>query len=740
MALDVRTKSPAPYQTLVLPQDTQEEEVVSLASGFDNEVDPFAIEQPVAPVELDFPLYGGQARPFVDTVAMNERLAAEDPAAIMARINASLGYDLGSTDTTIANLDPANITAYAMDVQRPQLLQDINLSRDSFTDEEFTDNTKFWDIYTPKEAEFKQGQRDALTDLYSTDIEQFSKVYDNLDVNSQLNFVERQYSQGTIDKTTYLEQAAGLLYADDARRSAPNAEPSKQYFIKEDTLYEVPSTFADDPSGFYAREVILFDDQELSGTSRDSRLNEEQLFKRAIGQTNYDSADSESTWVAARDNVFLPMARIGLAIATGGSSEQVVSAIKLASGETLHGSDYASLALGGLEAANIIAPPVDAATAAQAGTDAMNAVNVAGTGNAIAAGNAAQAAASAGTGVLGLGYNASKALITGVATGDPVEAISLAYGPSIVKKVVGSLGVGDALNTFASNNNINADDLNAGISKTIKSLAQGDDIEDAVLKGVGKYVLEGGTILPDAVEDALKTAGKQVAALVEPVTGALSEINKNFIKPVTSEVGDVLSAVDTEARGLLSAVDDKVLQPLTRPVGDVLSTADTAARQGLSAFDDAVLNPVGDVVEDVGQAVGDVVEDIAQTTGDVVEDVGQVVGDKAEDLAQAINDLTPDVTVELPDIDLPDIDLPDIDLPDIDLNIPQVTSAPSPTRTTGGLFDVAQFEHDEGISLVGNLLTGLTEQDAKKLSKKQFQQPKEEMVDLLSNPFSSSFN
>ena len=107
MALDVRTKSPAPYQTLVLPQDTQEEEVVSLASGFDNEVDPFAIEQPVAPVELDFSLYGGQARPFVDTVAMNERLAAEDPAAIMARINASLGYDLGSTDTTIANLDPA---------------------------------------------------------------------------------------------------------------------------------------------------------------------------------------------------------------------------------------------------------------------------------------------------------------------------------------------------------------------------------------------------------------------------------------------------------------------------------------------------------------------------------------------------------------------------------------------------------------------------------------------------------
>ena len=194
--------------------------------------------------------------------------------------------------------------------------------------------------------------------------------------------------------------------------------------------------------------------------------------------------------------------------------------------------------------------------------------------------------------------------------------------------------------------------MNAGLNKTVNSLVKGDDIEDAVLKGVGKYIREGGTILPDAVEDALKTAGKQVAALVEPVTDVLSEINKNLIKPVASEVGDVLSAVDTEARGLLSAVDDKVLQPLTRPVGDVLSTADTAAREGLSAFDDAVLNPVGDVVEDVGQAVGDVAEDVGQAVGDVVEDVGQEVGDALSAAETAVRQV-------IGDIDLPDrLDLP----------------------------------------------------------------------------------
>ena len=47
-------------------QDTQEEEVVSLASSFDNEVDPFAIEQ--EPVETDFSSYGTEKRPYIAPV------------------------------------------------------------------------------------------------------------------------------------------------------------------------------------------------------------------------------------------------------------------------------------------------------------------------------------------------------------------------------------------------------------------------------------------------------------------------------------------------------------------------------------------------------------------------------------------------------------------------------------------------------------------------------------------------
>jgi len=637
MALDVTTKSPAPYQTSVLPQDTQEEEVVSLASGFDNEVDPFAVEQP------------SEFRPFSEVI--DEAQAAYD-SSYLEQQQASLD----STYASLSDRDKQNLEAYESKMNRS--------GRDRAAINR--DHSKAYSYILQKREIGKDVPELNLAALMR-DSKSMAHKRKDVDYYPESSSYRKGANAASEIVTTYLKDNDIPLYQE--------TEEGTRLYLTTGTA----AHFAEKPEG-HGKWITA-------------------------GQ-----AGSYSTYWEPKPNLsFLegmtanPVFRTALAVATGGTSEALIAVGKGLSGETLKTEDWISLAMPALETAGLLVPPT-------------------------------QGVQGSGQGVLGLSYNASEALITGAITGDPVEAITTAFGPTVVKKTIDKLGVGDALNTFASNNNINADDLNEGINKTIKSLAQGDDIEDAVLKGVGKYVLEGGTILPDAVEDALKTAGKQVAALVEPVTDVLSEINKNYIKPVTSEVGDVLSAVDTEARGLLSTVDDKVLRPLTRPVGDVLSTADTAARQGLSAFDDAVLNPAGDVIEDVGQAVGDVAEDVGQEVGDALSAAETAV-------RQVIGDIDlPDIDIDLPDLDLPDIDLPDIDLPDIDLNIPQVTSAPSPTRTTGGLFDVAQFEHDEGISLVGNLLTGLTEQDAKKLSKKQFQQPKEEMVDLLSNPFSSSFN
>ena len=569
-----------------------------------------------------------------------------------------------------------------------------------------TDN--YFDLYDDKVLETKANVADNLNTLRSTDYDEFVSQYSNSSVSDKNSYLYSQFKAGEISNDEYKQNVISNL-AEEGKKVIAVEDKYYYYEPKEgsaDTSYKIDGSeqyfevnFT--PEKFSSDSVARLESpgQGMFGLKSDNTADKIITGVDDLGQLLYNtsSTGSELTGEAKKKhqeasflahgigsrgkavnpfkdklrNEFLTVARVGAAIATGGTSEVYLTLGKAAAGETLTSTDYLTLAMPALETAGILVPPT-------------------------------QGVQGSGQGVLGLSYNASEALITGAITGDPVEAITTAFGPTVVKKAIDKLGVGDAVNTFASNNNINVDDLNAGLNKTVKSLVQGDDIEDAVLKGVGKYIREGGTILPDAVEDALKTAGKQVAALVEPVTDVLSEINKNFIKPVTSEVGDVLSAVDTEARGLLSAVDDKVLQPLTRPVGDVLSTADTAARQGLSAFDDAVLNPVGDVVEDVGQAVGDVAEDAGQAVGDALSAAETAV-------RQVIGDIDlPDIDIDLPDLDLPDLDLPDIDLPDVDLpdislpnlglpsvGLPQVVmpSSPSATRTTDTLFgDMLKLE------------------------------------------------
>jgi len=726
-------KKPAPFQPLTPIQDEEEEEIVSLASSFDNEVDPFEVEQEPTPAPAF--VIGGPVNLNADGIDLNARVATNkyggalkysqlsdsDKAIVDAR--RATGQDAapdayqGAT-ALMAAVDYGSGTQYDTTEEALRglsgFLGSISEKR-KVTDEEF--NTRNYDP-----SEFTM-----------SGVSPKGGVSKRAATNSAIDYITKNNIPLSIEvdgQTRYLTTGLGS----DVYRADDNFE------------YEAGSYQDFGPVGTYSTLHV----------------------------------EPESVWAGMPAPV-----RIGLAVLTSGGSEAFIAGTKAIEGETLHAEDYLSIALPTLQYADILVPPVDAVTADVAkGIEAAPAV--------------------AGKGVLGLSYNSSKALLTGVVTGDPIEAVATAYGPKLVNQALEKAGVGDALNTFAVNNNINPDDLEAGIDKTINALAQGDDIEEALLKGVGKYVAEGGTILPDVIEDAIGDAAKKVGDLVEPVTKALSTINDNLIKPVTKEVGGLLSGADTAARQALSALDDNVIQPLTESAGDALSAADTAVRQGLATFDEEVLQPVtqplgdaledaaqatGDVVEDVGQAVGDVAEDVGQVTGDVlsnvdtaardvlsvvddavinpagdiIEDVGQVTGDVAEDIGQAVGDVAEDVGQVVGDVAedvgqevgdalsaaetavrqaLEDVDLPDIDLnlPALDLNIPQVTSAPSATRTTGGLFDVAQFKHDKGISLIGNLLTGLTEQDANKLSKKQHQQPKEEVVDLLSDPFANAFN
>ena len=671
----------------------KEEEIVSLASSFDNEVDPFEVEQePVYDFDTTKVLgknkYGGAllrskwsdednaidaARTAAGfTMPSNNNIKPSDRLGDMAAVSYSEGGTFDTAEEALSGL--------------PSYLSSITEQR-VVTDEEF--NTRNYDPseFTMSGVSAKGGVSSrAATDSTASYINN-NNIPLSIEVDGQ---------------TRYLTTGLGA----DVYTKAD-----------EDFDYQAGSYEDFGPVGTYSTIHV----------------------------------EPDSVWNA------LPVPlRIGLAIGTGGVSEAAIAVTKLAAGETLHAMDYVSIALPSLEYAGVLTKPLNAAKSAKAGTDAMNAANAVGAGNAMAAGSAAQAAALAGKGILGLSYNASKAVITGVATGNVKTAIVTAYTPKIVEKVLGEIGTGGALDAFAAEHGLQADDLNDGLTRTITSLGKGKSLEDSLLDGISKYVRKGGTVVPDALKDILTSAGSDLLSLLDPVGDALSAINKDFIKPLTSGTGDLLSDLDTAAREGLSELDDKALQPLTRAIGDGLSTADTAARNVLSEVDDKALQPW---TRAIGDKLSTADTEVRKILSEVDDKVVSKVGDGLSKVDTEVRKILTEIPVpEIPrwepkwtDIEIPrwepkwpDIDLPplpDIPLPTIPLPPPEVTvGPPSATRTTGGLFDVSQFEHEKGISLVGNLLTGLTEQDVKKLSKKQSQQPEEEIEDILSDPFANIFN
>ena len=636
------------------------EEVVSLDSAFDTAEDPFAIEQPTPTDPNSLSEYGTEQRPYIAPIDWS----TIDPSTLPDLSNIG---DLGNLDQDAMFNESQR--------QRTEQIDDIGLSRDYFTDEQFTDDQAFFDLYIPKLEEFKQGQRDALTDLFATDSEQFGTVFEQLDPNSQLNFLEGQYSAGDLDRDKYLGLAQQVLYSEQSRLY-PDQEPLNHYYIQGDKLYEVSSTFANDVSADrHSREVILFDDQEL--INNDLRRDETQLFRDAIGSTNYVNADTDSKWVKIRDHVITPLATITASIATGGMSSAVETAIRGISGETLHAGDWATLGVAGLEAAGVIKPPVDGSSVA----------GPAGIGPTLP---------TTGVGIGSLTYNQSVALINGAATGD-VETLAVGMlGEAVIDKAFTGVKDGDKLLGV-----FQADDAKAALQDVVANVAQGAELDDAALSGLLTYAEEGGGFSPDLGSDVdLGIIEDVVKALVEPVQAVASAVGAviedvaqvagDVIEDVAQPVGDVIEDVAQVAGDVVedvgqvvgdfgSTIDDEIIQPYVRPA--------------LQEFDDAVLQPAGDVVEDV-----------AQVTGDVVEDVGQAVGDVAEDLAQAIAELVPDV--ELPDISTPDIDLPDVNLPDINwqdlfkmfaggmMSGAATQVVPSPTRTTDDLFG---FETEVGL-------------------------------------------
>jgi hypothetical protein len=204
-----------------------------------------------------------------------------------------------------------------------------------------------------------------------------------------------------------------------------------------------------------------------------------------------------------------------------------------------------------------------------------------------------------------------------VASGDPALAVVSKYGKEYTTEALNKAGLTDEI--LSKEYNINQDDLVEGLVRTEKELVKGASLDDALLKGLGTYVKEGGSLsgLPNL-----------------PDFPSLSAV---------FETPELLKKVEDTLKTVGSVVDDTVLQP---------------PKEFVEAVAEATPSPK--VIEDIAKKTVAVVDEPIQEVGQAIAEGGQVLKEGAEALAKAV-DLPTGTSVDI-DVDSPSIDTPSLGL------------------------------------------------------------------------------
>jgi len=348
----------------------------------------------------------------------------------------------------------------------------------------------------------------------------------------------------------------------------------------------------------------------------------------------------------------------------------VMTGVKVAAGEDVSPLEIATAALTGLEVAGAITPP---------------------SSGALPTGQAGPALPTTGNGLFGTTYAQTQAVIKAAAAGNAEGAALALVGQPLINSSLASVGLTEDVITGAG---IQYDDFQAGIGKAVTELAGGADLDDALLSGLGKYIIEGGSLgvdLPDTpnidlgiVEDVIRAvvrpigaAGTAIADFVENAVGQIKvpeELKaagrqvEDIVRTVGSTTEDVVrtvgSATEDVVRPVGSAVDDVIIQP---------------ARTILKEVDDTFVQPAGEALSALDTAIREVVPGIEDFVRDVVNPLDNFIDD----------------------IELPNISLSNLPLPSLNITMQQEPAVPSSTRTTDDLFsdELFQFKTQTGVEL-----------------------------------------
>jgi len=586
-------------------------DVVSLNSPFDEQSDAFASTVApsnftISPKLTESTMYGTQHRFQPKTP---ELLEAE---SLLANLDVdALNKYMGGFEMKPLG---SGITPELLETIVPTLqdksLTELGLTREEIDPNVFESTESFLEFEKKATEEQQEMQLGNLQSLAAEDPTQFGNTWTTLQDQDQLRYIDKL----DVSKDDRLNLMAQSLTTHANNLNRETGEPIRQYVVAKGKVWDI---------GGWGNKTFFWRTADVPGQKAGQSFDSGGVLEFAL--------NNPLTQIAGMVNPVVALATTATKAATG----MKVSPMEIASG-----------LLTGLEMAGVVKPPsLTPMPAGQMGTPLPN----------------------AGTGLFGSSYAQTQTALNVAAAGDVKGAAIALVGDNLIKDGLDGIGLDQAAIEGAG---IQYDDFQAGIGKTVQKLAEGEELDEALAHGLGKYIREGGTLgsidLP-SVDLGIDLGGIEKLAedLVRPI-GAIATDLAHFVEDGAQAIGEA-------TRPIIKAIEE----PL-KPVGDVIEDVAQAS---------------GDVIEDVGQAVGDVVEDVAKPVGDVIEDVAQGAGDVLSDLDTAVRQALPNTSIDLPSVDLPSVDFPNLGLnPSLGSTGMLELKYPSATRTTDALFGDELFE------------------------------------------------
>jgi hypothetical protein len=514
-----------------------------------------------------------------------------------------------------------------------------------------------------------------LEGLKQQDPASFTSSFNEMPTQSKLQYLYSAYEKGDLTEDQYKENFKNTVNANYDPQTNPNTKiiidiKGNDYLVDADSVYgQMTDPFFLKSGAFYADDSLYFPSEKMS----------EGAWLQSIGSGQKSAEDKISDLLEPSTASFFlnnPVTQIAGLVIPGFSAATTLA--KVATGEDVSPMEIASGLLTGLEMSGAIKAPATFDNGeyggALGGVDPFSA-------------DLGTAVADAGTGLFGTTYAQTKAALNVAAAGDAKGAAIALVGSDLIKGGLDKVGLDQEVIEKAG---IQYDDFEAGLEKTVQKVAAGEELDEALAFGVGKYVQEGGTlgsidlpetnidlgVIEDVVRDVVRPIGKVGTALadfveeaipedIDKIEDALKEIGRTtddlvlqptkevvqaVTEPVYKEVKeavpiieDVIREVGSETEDIVKAVAEPVIEtaePVIKAVGEigenVVKTVGSAIEAGVETVDE-LLSPIGSAVEDIARATGSTVEDVLRGVGSLADDIRKDIGEVGQDVIDAIS-------------------------------------------------------------------------------------------------------